>query len=946
MNSFLQKLNYVVAGLIVLLILACIPSFLNFNNKKESIQNELNQLSSYKFKIDGDVNIALLPMPRISMDNITAIDENGDSLQVSKIMIYPSFSTIFSDKIKINKIAIQDAELNLNKIKVDEGKTGKIISAMPNFELINATVVFDSGIGIDTKIKNLNAKFNFSGGESRDLTLVSNFGLKNIKYGLNATFKNINEGGNSDSASVILDNESIKLSFAGRLKNVFKNPELDGKLTITLVQSSRNKDSITNALIKDNFNATAEVYVTDSLVSVSNLILSSSSISNAKGEFEWSFGAEQELDFSLNVDKIDMDKMFSKKDEEKIEEVSFLTVLEKIIRPVINEFGFNANTQIFGGADFKIGEVRLNQQDVKNINLNFDIYNGDIALNKLAFEAPGKTVYSLKGNMTFNEVRPRFEGDSVLKIEDVVEFAKWLEIPVSEKLQKDKPNLNLTTKVDLIPRSLRLTGIKFNMGDTNIIGRLAFKETGERRLNTKFTLRVNEINTNDFNLGGALDGFIEALYLSDGDKFGSKYLEYVNDYRWLRTFPLNLNLELLVDKAVFKDKAFKEVYTNFRVSPNSLVMDNVSINSDILKMSGSVGVSITAIKPVLNVDLKIQDADYTSLASLVPSNDDLRKKWLEEQSKIKSSTKAPDNNENKGAVNQSAVAFNFYGIQNFNGNLKIVADQLRNTTFPISGFNIDCTIDEGVLKFNMLGLNVFNGVYESKGSLSIVNNIANLSFAYAINNFNPESFLTYLFGYQNFQGYMSANGTFATSGTNSEDVMKNLEGNINFVGKKITFRGMDLSEIIKTTESGESTGVRLNKLKVATTTGQTVFDDVSGNIIIKDVVDEATGSKSKLATMTNIELSTNRSKGYYNASVDYINGLINGLGTISFIPIGSYATMSIDTTNQGRMATQDYAVNSDKIAGFLQKQIAQENADTAAKNEQDKVQSLLRNRKL
>ncbi len=931
MQGFLQTLKYIVALLIIALIGLSIPNFLSFNSKKESIEQNLKKIVDYDFRIDGDVKISLLPLPKITLNNVTASDKNGGGIQVNKIVVNPTITSVFSNDVKITKVVIYDAELNVTDIKntKNAAKTDDTLLKIPNLELVNTTIIFDSELREDIKIKNINAKFVFDGGDTKNLKLNSNFAFGSTKYNFDASFKNINMAGDSDDAIFSLYNDLFSLDFQGKLDELFTSPQLDGKAGFSIKSFSTNgkADQFLQKLTNDNFKSSADVLITKSLISISKFKVESNSIKNGTGELEWLFGFEQEIDGSINIDSINLDTMFPKSDEKTTSEVSAISVIEEIIRPLINEFDIEVRNRIFGGISLAIKEIIYKEQKVENLKLGFDLYNGDFALDHFKFTAPGQTSYLMQGNMSFNDVRPRFEGSSALQIKDIIGFAKWLNIPLSEKLQKEKPELSFTTKLDIIPRSLRLQSIKLSLGNTNMIGKASFKDTGEKRLNTKLTLRINEINTNDFELSTKVDDIITQMFLFDNDKFGGKFTEYVNDYRWLRTFPLNLNAELLIDKAIYKDKTFSGVHNSFKISPNNLTFDKFSIYDDLINIDGRMGISLTAIKPNIFIDLSTQKLDWNSIAGLFPSYNSLYKLFVSQTMKASQAPTDPN------AAPQSYNAFNFYSLNNFNCDFKINFQQIVNSNLPITAIVAQGKLNEGVIDFQDLVLNIFNGQMEAKGSVAIINSLPNLSISYAINNFNPQSALWYFFDYNNFKGYMSANGTISSTGYSIPTLLYNMTGNLNFVGKKVIFSGMDLSQIIKVTESGDALNLRMEALRSNSVQGETVFDEVAGNLTFD----------KGLATLVNMSLATNRSRGFYSTQFDYINHLVNGKGKISFIPAGTVSAINIDIENKGKMVEQVFAVNTESVAKFLQSKLA---ATEAAKTQEDKAQSLLRNRKL
>jgi uncharacterized protein involved in outer membrane biogenesis len=936
----LQKLKYLI-GVVLLLVVSCYAvSFLSFNDKKESLEQKLGTYVKYAFKINGDVRVSLIPTPKVILENVTAKAEDGNALQANKLIVYPSIATILSDNPEINKIVISGADFNLSDIKQSAKKhsdSEKVSLDIPNFELINSSITFDSNVGNEWKIQNINAAFNFSGTISKKLSLVSSFGMEENLYNLNAEFDGIDSKGNTNDATFELTSDWTKLNFQGELRTLFQDPQLMGKIKIAVLQSKEDSlfNIISNLAAADDFSASADVKITDTIINIDNFEINSKSITNAKGELEWLFGFEQELDLSFTIDQVNLDTMMSEK-ESAFKDLSPLLVLESLIRPLINEFGMDTRSQIFGGASFKIKEIVYNAQKIENLSLNFDLYNGDMVLNYMKFNAPGNTTFSLNGSMTFNDVRPRFDGVTRFKVDDLSKFADWLKISVSDQLISESPKVDLSSKIILIPRSLRFLDLKFLIGKNRILGSASFKDTGSSLMNTKLSLRVNEINTNDFNLGSTIDDLILNMYLNDPDKYGHLFVRYVNDYSWLRRFPIDLSAELLIDKAIYKDRIINKVLTSFRIAPNKLNFDRISINSNLVKMYGSMGVELTALKPNIAVNLTIKQILADEFFRLFPTSDYLYQKLVEQYVKIKTNTaklSAEEIEKLKVDYNNQPRPFNFLSIHNFNGDFDIQAEGIYNSQTPMTGFAAKGKIYDGVVEFDKLQLNIFNGVLDAKGNLVIVSTIPNLNFSYAINNFSPKAALWYLFGMNNLDGYMSANGQISGAGYNIPALLASLVGNMNFVGKKVTFVGMDLGEVIRVTELNEALNIRIEKLKYFGSNGDTVFDDVDGKIAIK----------SGNASITDVNLSTNRSRGRYVAEVDYVNNLINSKGKISFIPIGTASSLNIDIDSKGKISAQNTTTNLDDVVKYLQLRLG---SSEALQQQEEKARSLLRNRRL
>jgi len=942
LENHLGKIKILAVLFILLGGLLMAPSFMSFNNKKQTIENNLHKFTGLDFKIHGDVKVGLLPLPKITLGNVGIKDDDKTSMHLNSLILYPSLSSLFSSRIEIKKIGIHEGELDFVQIKQLLGKSSinnEGGSFLPNFEFVK-TSISNLPKGPHSQIKDLTGSLSLTRHSALDIIVVSKFkyGLSQISF--NANFLGIDELGSSDSATIEMSDEVMKLNIKGSIDKLYSAPKLEGVAQVNMQELIPESQLTYHLLKKDGFKASGDIKMDDALLDIQNITITSNSISNATGNFEWIYGYEQELDAKFLVESIDLDKLFEGSVDAVESAFDLETTLEEFIRPLINKFDIGIKSRIFGGAILSVKEAVYKSQNIKDINADLDFYNGNLVINKIGFDAPGGTKFHLAGSMSFNEIRPKFEGQTTFEVEKLKEFSGWLGMNFEEVQKHPDAKLSFSSQIDLIPSSLRLNNMKLDFGDRSIAGKITFKDSGDLRLQSKLMLKVNEINANEYGIPKKVDDTLYNLYLYDNDKDGVKIAQYFQDYKWLRAFPMDINAQIIADKAIYKDQTFNKIYASFRVSQNMLNIDEIRINSDLLNLSGQFKFQLDSLKPIYNLNFDIKSIDVFAISRLFPSSDLLAaaknaelNKEIEAQEKLTGLSAGKTAVVNNEAYNLPLDSLNFYSLQNYNGNFFIKIAEMKNSSLPMESAYIKGVSNEGVIDFENFDFDVFKGRLTSKGTFVIGTSIPNMNFSYALNNFDPRYLIYTILDMNNLSGYMSANGSISTSGLTKDEMLRNISGQANFIGKKIEFNGMDLAEIIRVTEQNEALNLKIEYLKRAGISGKTIFDDVQGVVTFNQGI----------AELNNIYLSNNRSTFALSSQVDYINKLISSKGKISFIPTGGYNTLTLDIEAQGPTQNTTFNVGMDEIMKYLQLRLG---ASREANEIEDKSRSLLRNRKL
>lgn len=947
--SYIKRFRYLAIALLVILVLGISPSFFIFNNQKASIEGAVKRVTGYNLEILGDVTILLLPLPKIILNSNKATNHNGNSFEINKIVLGTNFGSLFSfiytsdpDDLAITKLAIQDAEFSLNKIRDNFSEAASTKNfKLSGVELSNVSIILDEDSPQPVRVGSINAKFQYGGLAFNDLKLVANFNVSGDTFYLDGSFSSINDKGASDSVAINFYGAGLNFKFDGRLADLFNKPQIDGNVNFSTKLGSNEiiNSPLLNRLAKDTINAAGNLVFNESLITLTNFKLASNSVSNFTADFQLAYKPENEVDFSFSADKIDLDNFLELVNKEATPEqaaikLTILDYLELVFKPILSNFNFNNFPSLYGGLSGRIDKIIINKREINNIAFSADVLEGDYFINNMKMSTPGMGELSFKGKVSHNDIRPELSGQLLYKVDDFNDFASWIDYQVKEGTANTK--LYLSSDFNLIPRNLKMSNIRFASGDAMLTGRLHLKDKGTKYIDTSVSFRVNNIDLNKLGIPEKVDDIVTYMYVYDADKIGYSFSRYVNDYRALRTFPIDLSMELLADKVLYKDQTFEKVHTSFRVSANDFNIDQLEIEHELLNMEAVFGMQLTAFKPDIKLQLNAKKIDGRIYSLLFPSTENLKAVYADLVAKSSepspTQTSAPTTHQ-PSEQHLNYDIFNFFSANSFNADLNINIDEFIISDTKFNKILVKGMLNEGVFKFDKFAIGAFNGLFEAVGNMVIVTQVPTLSISYAYNNFNPKQLLDYFFGYKNLDGYMSISGVASAIGVNMRSMLMQTRSDMTVIGKKITMEGLDLSEIIKATEAIGTLNEKTERIRYFAANGNTVFDDVSGKVKI-------TGG---IADLNNFVLGNNRMRGSYVGKADFINGLFNANARLAFIPAGVNATLTLDLTSSGSLKAPKFQPNTTNLIQYLRSKLGGEEQQ---KIEDEKNRSLLRNRRL
>ena len=104
MKKFIPATIAVVVLLVVAALVA--PSFVDWSKYKPTIQNEIQAKTGYTVNLDGDIALAVLPYPHLSVENVTVLNDKETLVSLQEANISVDLLPLLSKNISISSVEL------------------------------------------------------------------------------------------------------------------------------------------------------------------------------------------------------------------------------------------------------------------------------------------------------------------------------------------------------------------------------------------------------------------------------------------------------------------------------------------------------------------------------------------------------------------------------------------------------------------------------------------------------------------------------------------------------------------------------------------------------------------------------------------------------------------------------------------------------------------------
>ncbi len=881
----------VVIFLLIFALLIVAPFAIDVTNLKSHLEQKISQKLNADFTIKGKVEINFLPLPSISLADITISklaleDQYSSDINIHHLIIKPSIFSLFGKKIEISELIFEGPNIKnkysaetkfVDKTKVEEIQ--KVVNETNKKSLLNQIFDFkkiDESTFNFENIKSIEVdNGSFSKQNIDNTTVVEftkiNFSIKNnLKkqiFTIKGNFLSDEEptgfilvanATNKKESSLIVQSSIINLSLSGKFLNsnisdLIKS-NFNGKIDLEIVdlKAFLHKYASKNNLLYRKINGTRPIKIGANITSqsgnikVDNITIDSQSVSGG-GKIEANFTKQKPtISADFDLEKLDIDNLWFS---------GALTNSPNVIK-LENEIiqKFLGNQQIILddknktyilpdnlaqptnpdsidldlSAKIKIKTAKYNGNELKNVNIDIATSNNSLLLRSLSSEIPGNGSLQINGSLDNKNEIPQFIGKVKIIGQDLQKSLAWFGI----ELKNIKPKIlnNYTLNADLLMLPSFNVFQNFNLainGGENLVTGDLEIDDSSGISNLIANLRINYLDYDHYFLNTDT-----SQYLSRGS--------LLKKLLWLNTIDSNREISFKIDQVIYQGNSFDNQSFKVKFGQGYIKISNLNFSAPHLNFKGSIEADISNKTPKLNIDLTSDSFQY----------------------------------KNSDRELLGDLFFNLPAIDEFSGKINLNFKDLTLDSWNAQDVKISGKITGGVVSFDNFKLNTLSGKLKYDGEV-ILKNDKTINGSLELVGIDCGYILSTLMNIENIGGISNLSAIVNSTANNKAEFLKNLNASGQFIGSNIMVRGFGIYDLAVKMAQPEKYITELNNLVAILYNPFTssTFKDLSGAFAIKK------GSQDQLS----IKVSSLGINGVISGEFDIVEKNIKSNANLIFI---------------------------------------------------------------
>lgn len=631
--DFIEK-HYFQRFLVILLFLlvAFVFSVLVLTKIKvnpKTFQNELNnQISKILLRnstgndaipeivFNKNAQLKFFPLPHILLTDVEGRQLGQGNYQldfkIKQAKLYISLKNIILAKFKIRNINVEQSNFVLteNQNDTENNVINKLFESIDNenkVKLKNSSLLIkninsdmeltDMNLNLVVSNKNLDIKGKLNSNK-QPLEIKAEYS-KNKKNNIKTSIDFDSLAFNGD---IKINGNTEKKEYSGQINFNINSPQIFAR-TLFFKNTFVYQRLIDNSNLKLN----SMFSFKDNIFEIKNINFVGNNI-NGGGSLIFDFNENKTNKVNFNINNINLDALiiknfvgennFNQNDITIFENKQLLPPKEKYENKIVKNLKLNPTT-----FDIKAKSITINNDQIKNAELNFDYSKNDINFSKAVALLPNNTQFSIINENDIQKLS--IKGQNFRKFLSFVRNIKYYGEDNTNEFSFDG---DISFKND----RLFIKNSTFTTKDLN----------AKNEIEVKFDKGVSFV---------AVNSNIDNLNLNNFNFEKDRVNILKNRALFLNNFNINTILNLSIENFEFKDFQQKNSKLKIRLSSGKLDIFNINLDN---KIFGDIYLDILPAQPILNISLQLENTSFdkniniSDLLFNYPSLDDFYGKIL------------------------------------------------------------------------------------------------------------------------------------------------------------------------------------------------------------------------------------------------------------------------------------------------------------------------------
>lgn len=468
-----------IGGVISTLLLAAfiVPPLLSWNEYRSEIESLAGNLLNQQVKIDGDIELRLLPVPivRVGDVQILAADQDKNIAAVGSLDVSLSAIEMLFGNVSVTRLTLSEVELSLVQSQkgawsVDglpssdgEEKGGIQNFQLDDFRINNSAVKLIQKDGATTDVSILDLGLNGMIPQG-PISWMGTVSVHDVPLNITGRLQSLsNTIDKSISLAVSFAESTVELGgkfsqsgdFDGRLKVASANAAKFERALYKLTQQPRAAQLPTEPLELD---ARMKFSGPRGSVETKRFMLGTTT---ARAEMSFLGKGKQHFSTRLEVGAINLDQW---------------QYLKASNVPSSNDKKININKDLFGDIEVTVDSIQWHGEAVRQIDVAIGLDGGKVNITKVQALVPGGGTLSLGGQYQISGGKPYFAGRVGLKTGGLRNLLVWFGADISQITEDRLMSLDWRSAMILEDKNFLLQDINATIDSSKIKGSLGFSE--------------------------------------------------------------------------------------------------------------------------------------------------------------------------------------------------------------------------------------------------------------------------------------------------------------------------------------------------------------------------------------------------------------------------------------------------------------------------------------
>lgn len=502
--GFVGFLLFVLASVVIA------PSFMDWNARLPQIAAQVKKATGRDLTIDGTLDVRLIPSPMVTAHGVKLGNVKGGiakyMVSLDAVEVRVALLPLLSGEVQVERISLVNPVVNLEVddsgrtnleftsqtpatgrgIPKTESRTTKSDSSTPDFgirldniEIQNASLIYVNGrSGLKERVDQLDATL-------RAASLQGPFEAKghaNVR-GMATSF-DIALGQIIARRTVPLDaNFDIgggNIQLSGALFGLETDPRFKGKAKVTGENFAHWINTISRTasvppVLAQKFNLDAALNASAKSIEIAELDVQLAS-ARVSGGATVRFDAGTHFDVQLKASHINVDEMLASQSTRSSSPAQPTATGSLVAKSptkgatVEHPTAFQFPKDLSGTLRLGIDAVSVKGGVVRDIRLNAELADGELALSQFQLQAPGVTDLALFGFVKAQDTGPVFEGDLEVLTSDPNGLAKWLGTALPQGVSNRLKRVDIKTKILADSENVMMTNLNVKGDHSTLTG--------------------------------------------------------------------------------------------------------------------------------------------------------------------------------------------------------------------------------------------------------------------------------------------------------------------------------------------------------------------------------------------------------------------------------------------------------------------------------------------